>query len=74
MAVNPTFQDRIVSIKFDLGLDPETQRTKTKTKSYSAIKQASTQDDVHAVATVLASLQEYDVLSITDIVKTELSA
>lgn len=72
-AVNAMPIEKIVSIKFDLGLDQETQKTKTKTKSYSSIKYTAIHQDVFDVANALVSLQTHDLLSIVENLKTELA-
>lgn len=66
---NPTS----LRMKFDLGLDELTSKTKVKSKTYSNIKPEATSQDIYDVAIKLKSLQEYEVLEICRIENTTLA-
>ncbi len=66
---NPTS----LKIKFDLGLDEVTNKTKVKSKTYSNIRNNATSQDIYDVAVKLNSLQEYEVLEICKIENTTLA-
>lgn len=66
---NPTS----LRIKFDLGLDELTQKTKVKSKTYSNIKPEATSQDIFDVASALEHLQEFTVLEIAKIENTTLA-
>ena len=63
---NPTS----LRMKFDLGLDELTQKTKVKSKTYSNIKPEATSQDIFDVASALEHLQEFTVLEIAKIENT----
>lgn len=60
-------------LKFDLGKDELTGKTKVKSKTFSNVKYNASNEDVYAVATALESLQEYPVLEIAKIDNTTLA-
>nr|WP_294574666.1 DUF1659 domain-containing protein [uncultured Romboutsia sp.] len=66
---NPTS----LRMKFDLGLDELTQKTKVKSKTYSNIKPEATSQDIFDVASALEHLQEFTVLEIAKIENTTLA-
>lgn len=66
---NPTS----LRMKFDLGLDELTQKTKVKSKTYSNIKPEATSQDIYDVASALEHLQEFTVLEIAKIENTTLA-
>jgi len=66
---NPTS----LKMKFDLGLDEVTNKTKVKSKTYSNIRPDATSQDIYDVATKIESLQEYTVLEICRIENTTLA-
>ena len=66
---NPTS----LKIKFDLGLDETTNKTKVKSKTYSNIRHSATSQEIYDVAVKLNSLQEYEVLEICRIENTTLT-
>ena len=68
-AKNPTS----LRMKFDLGLDETTNKTKVKSKTYSNIRFEATNQDIYDVATKIESLQEYAVLEIFKIENTTLA-
>ena len=63
---NPTS----LRMKFDLGLDELTQKTKVKSKTYSNLKTSALADDVLAVGEALANLVENEGI---EVFKTEVS-
>ena len=66
---NPTS----LRMKFDLGLDELTQKTKVKSKTYSNIRPEATSQDIYDVASALEQLQEFTVLEIAKIENTTLA-
>ena len=66
---NPTS----LRMKFDLGLDETTNKTKVKSKTYSNIRRDATSQDIYDVATKIESLQEYAVIEICRIENTTLA-
>ena len=66
---NPTS----LRMKFDLGLDETTNKTKVKSKTYSNIRPEASSQDIYDVAVKLKSLQEYEVLEICMIENTTLA-
>ena len=66
---NPTS----LRMKFDLGLDETTNKTKVKSKTYSNIRHDATSQDIYDVATKIESLQEYAVIEICRIENTTLA-
>lgn len=73
MAVTATQSDSSLRIRFDLGRDDATGRTKVKSRTYGNVDPAATNDDVHAVGEVLASLQNETVLEYCKVDYTVLS-
>ena len=59
-------------LKFDLGMNPLTGKTKVKSKTFSNVKYNASNEDVYAVALALESLQEYQVIEIAKIDNTTL--
>ena len=59
-------------LKFDLGKDPLTGKTKVKSKTFSNVKHDASNEDVYEVASALQSLQEYPVIEIAKIDNTTL--
>ena len=59
-------------LKFDLGRDDLTGKTKVKSKTFSNVKYNASNEDVYAVALALESLQEYQVIEIAKIDNTTL--
>lgn len=62
-----------LKMKFDLGLDELTSKTKTKSKTYSNIRPEATSQDIYDVANALGELQEFSVLEIVKIENTTLA-
>ncbi len=60
-------------LKFDLGKDELTGKTKVKSKTFSNVKYNASNEDVYEVATALEALQEYPVLEIAKIDNTTLA-
>ena len=65
---NPTS----LRMKFDLGFDAVTNKTKVKSKTYSNVRHNATSQDIYDVAIKLQSLQEYEVIEICKIENTTL--
>ena len=65
---NPTS----LRMKFDLGFDSVTSKTKVKSKTYSNVRHNATSQDIYDVAITLQSLQEYEVIEICKIENTTL--
>ena len=57
---NPTS----LRMKFDLGKDELTNKTKVKSKTYSNLKYNANNQDVYDVAQALMELQDYPVLEV----------
>ena len=57
---NPTS----LRMKFDLGKDELTNKTKVKSKTYSNLKYDANDQDVYDVAQALMGLQDYPVLEV----------
>ena len=66
---NPTS----LRMKFDLGFDAVTNKTKVKSKTYSNVRHNATSQDIYDVAIKLQSLQEYEVIEICKIENTTLA-
>ena len=62
---NPTS----LRMKFDLGKDELTNKTKVKSKTYSNIKPEATSQAIYDVATALEGLQEFSVLEVVKIIQ-----
>ena len=60
-------------LKFDLGMDVLTGKTKVKSKTFSNVKHNASNEDVYEVANAIASLQKYDILEISKIDNTTLA-
>ena len=60
-------------LKFDLGMNPLTGKTKVKSKTFSNVKYNASNEDVYAVAGALESLQKYPVIEIAKIDNTTLA-
>ena len=60
-------------LKFDLGRDHTTGKTKVKSKTFSNVKHNASNEDVYEVASALESLQEYPVIEIAKIDNTTLA-
>ena len=60
-------------LKFDLGKDPLTGKTKVKSKTFSNVKHNASNEDVYEVASSLQSLQENPVIEIAKIDNTTLA-
>ncbi len=58
MATRVPYNSRL-SLVFQTGTDPNTGAPILKTKSYSNVKSAATDDDVFDVANAIAGLQKY---------------
>ena len=65
---NPTS----LRMKFDLGFDSVTNKTKVRSKTYSNVRHNATSQDIYDVAITLQSLQEYEVIEICKIENTTL--
>ena len=61
---NPTS----LRMKFDLGKDELTNKTKVKSKTYSNIKPEATSQAIYDVATALEGLQEFPVLEVVKLI------
>ena len=59
-------------LKFDLGRDDLTGKTKVKSKTFSNVKHNASNEAVYEVASALESLQEYPVIEIAKIDNTTL--
>ena len=66
---NPTS----LRMKFDLGKDDSTGKTKVKSKTFSNVKHSASNEDVYEVASAIESLQQYPVLEIAKIDNTTLA-
>ena len=60
-------------LKFDLGKDDSTGKTKVKSRTFSNVKHIASNEDVYEVASALESLQEYPVIEIAKIDNTTLA-
>ena len=72
MAVTVANNPAGLRLKFDLGRDELTGKTKVKSKTFSNVKYNASNEDVYAVALALESLQEYQVIEIAKIDNTTL--
>ena len=72
MAVTVANNPAGLRLKFDLGRDDLTGKTKVKSKTFSNVKYNASNEDVYAVALALESLQEYQVIEIAKIDNTTL--
>ena len=73
MAVVATKNLSGLKIRFDCGMDDVTGKTKVKSKTYSNVDPEATDDDVYAVGSVIASLQNNTLLEVAIIGNTTLS-
>lgn len=73
MAVTATKSDSSIRIRFDLGKDDSTGRTKVKSRTYGNVDNTATDQNVYDVASVLSSLQNETVLEVCKIDYTTLS-
>ena len=73
MAVTVLNNPAGLRLKFDLGKDELTNKTKVKSKTYSNIKPEATSQAIYDVATALEGLQEFSVLEVTKIDNTTLA-
>lgn len=73
MAVTVLNNPAGLRLKFDLGKDDLTGKTKVKSKTFSNVKYNASNEDVYEVASAIESLQEYPVLEVTKIDNTTLA-
>ena len=73
MAVTVLNNPAGLRLKFDLGKDEFTNKTKVKSKTYSNIKPEATSQAIYDVATALEGLQEFSVLEVVKIDNTTLA-
>ena len=66
---NPTS----LRMKFDLGRDEITNKTKVRSRTYSNLKADATSQDIYDVAKALEGLQEYTAIEIAKIENTTLA-
>ena len=64
MAVTVLNNPAGLRLKFDLGKDELTNKTKVKSKTYSNLKYDANNQDVYDVAQALMGLQDYPVLEV----------
>ena len=60
-------------LKFDLGKDDSTGKTKVKSKTFSSLKHNALAQNVYDVGEALMALQEYEVIEIAKIDNTTLA-
>lgn len=63
-----------LKLRFQVGTDEISGKLKTKSRTYSNVKPSATNDDVHAVGYMIASLQDFTLLEVAKIDNTTLSA
>ena len=73
MAVTVANNPAGLRLKFDLGKDELTGKTKVKSKTFSNVKHNASNEDVYEIAQALGSLQEYQVIEIAKIDNTTLA-
>ena len=73
MAVTVLNNPAGLRLKFDLGKDDSTGKTKVKSKTFSNVKHSASNEDVYEVASAIESLQQYPVLEIAKIDNTTLA-
>lgn len=73
MAVTITKNPSTLRLRFDLGRDDSTGKTKIKSKSYSNVDPSALDDDVYAVGSVISSLQSHTLLELAKIDNNTLS-
>ena len=66
---NPTS----LRMKFDLGFDSVTNKTKVRSKTYSNVRHNATSQDIYDVAIKLQALQKHEVIEICKIENTTLA-
>ena len=66
---NPTS----LRMKFDVGMDPLTNKTKVKSRTYSNLKSDATSQNIYDVAKALEGLQKFTVIEIAKIENTTLA-
>ena len=66
---NPTS----LRMKFDVGMDELTNKTKVKSRTYSNLKSDATSQNIYDVAKSLEGLQEFSVIEISKIENTTLA-
>ncbi|KGG79969.1 DUF1659 domain-containing protein [Caloranaerobacter azorensis] len=71
MAVNAVTKDSKIKLNLDGGVDQKGKQI-VKSKTYSKVKTAATNEDVYSVAKTLANLQKMPVVSIRRIDEIEL--
>lgn len=71
MAVNAITKDSKIKLNLDGGVDQKGKQI-VKSKTYSKVKTAATNEDVYSVATALIGLQKLPVISIRRIDEVEL--
>ncbi len=73
MAVTVANNPAGLRLKFDLGRDESTGKTKVKSKTFSNVKHNASNENIYAVASAIESLQDYAVLEIAKIDNTTLA-
>lgn len=73
MAVTVTKNPSTLRLRFDLGKDEVTGKTKIKSKSYSNVDPNALDDDVYAVGSAISSLQSHTLLEVAKIDNNTLS-
>ena len=73
MAVTVLNNPAGLRLKFDLGKDDSTGKTKVKSKTFSNVKHSASNDDMYVVGDAIASLQKHDLLEIARIDNSTLS-
>ena len=73
MAVTVLNNPAGLRLKFDLGKDDSTGKTKVKSKTFSNVKHNASNENVYEVASAIDSLQQYPVLEIAKIDNTTLA-
>ena len=73
MAVTVLNNPAGLRLKFDLGKDDSTGKTKVKSKTFSNVKHSASNEDVYEVASAIEPLQQYPVLEIAKIDNTTLA-
>ncbi|MGL4911822.1 MAG: DUF1659 domain-containing protein [Romboutsia sp.] len=63
-----------LKLRFEVGTDEISGKVKVKSRTYSNVKPSAVNDDVYAVGSVIASLQDYTLLEVAKIDNTTLSA
>ena len=72
MAVTVANNPAGLRLKFDLGKDELTGKTRVKSKTFSKIKYNPSNENVYEVANAIASLQDYPIIEIAKIDNTTL--